>query len=185
MKAKNPAQPARRKKNLGGVSPAERALVRGIAQGKSRRLAAEDAGYSASTAGSGYISQILSRPLVRSALTEALERAGVTFAKIVAPIADALQATKLSQTQDGLTETQIPDHRTRLEAHDRAVALYGGIPKIADATPTNQGLSVTIAVAGQAPAPRVVSAEPQPEEAAPASVAVQIRVDGTKQPGQP
>ena len=108
--------------------------------------AAKDAGYAKSTA-EKKSHTFLQRPLVRSALTNALERSGVTLEHIVQPIADALKATRSYVNKDGLmVESQVPDHKIRLEASRDAVALFGGIPKVGEGTPTAHGLNLFIAV---------------------------------------
>ena len=124
----------------------ERRFVKGVVAGKSMTQAAKDAGYSHSTAEKKSYA-ILQRPLVRSALTNAMERAGMTLVNIVQPIADALKATKSYVNKDGLmVESQVPDHKIRLEASRDAVALLGGIPKVGEGTPTAHGLNLFIAV---------------------------------------
>jgi hypothetical protein len=124
----------------------ERRFVQGVVQGKSLTQSAKDAGYATSTAEKKSYA-ILQRPLVRSALTNALERAGVTLVDIVQPIADALKATKSYVNQDGLmVESLVPDHKIRLEAARDGVALFGGIPKVGEGTPTAHGLNLFIAV---------------------------------------
>jgi hypothetical protein len=124
----------------------ERIFVKGVVAGKSLIQAAKDAGYATSTAGKrSYL--ILQRPLVKSALTNALERVGVTLEHIVQPIADALKATRSYVNKDGLmVESHVPDHKIRLEASRDAVALLGGIPKVAEGTPSAHGLNLFIAV---------------------------------------
>lgn len=108
--------------------------------------AAMDAGYAKSTA-EKKSHTFLQRPLVKSALTNALERVGVTLEHIVQPIADALKATRSYVNKDGvMVESQVPDHKTRLEASRDAVALLGGIPKVGEGTPTAHGLNLFIAV---------------------------------------
>ena len=107
---------------------------------------AKDAGYAKSTA-EKKSHTFLQRPLVKSALTNALERVGVTLEHIVQPIADALKATKSYVTKEGLmVESHVPDHKIRLEASRDAVALLGGIPKVGEGTPTAHGLNLFIAV---------------------------------------
>jgi hypothetical protein len=124
----------------------ERRFVERVVAGKSRIQAAKAAGYATSTAEKKSYA-ILQRPLVRSELTKALERAGVTLEQIVQPIADALKATKSYVAKDGLmVESQVPDHKIRLEASRDAVALFGGIPKVGEGTPTAHGLNLFIAV---------------------------------------
>ena len=140
----------------------ERRFVKGVVAGKSKIQAAKDAGYSKSTAEKKSYA-ILQRPLVKSELTTALERARVTLKQIVQPIADALKATKSKVNKDGLmVESQVPDHKIRLEASRAAVALFGGIPKVGEGTPTAHGLNLFIAVDhGQGPSlempPRVMT----------------------------
>ena len=108
--------------------------------------AAKDAGYATSTAEKKSYA-ILQRPLVSSEFTKALERARVTLAHIVQPIADALKATKSYVNKDGvMVESQVPDHKIRLEASRDAVALLGGIPKVGEGTTTAHGLNLFIAV---------------------------------------
>jgi hypothetical protein len=121
-------------------------FVKGVVEGKSLIRAAKDAGYAKSTA-EKKSHTFLQRPLVRSALTNALERIGVTLEAIVQPISDALKATKSYVTKDGLmVESQVPDHKIRLEAARDGVALLGGIPKVGEGTPTAHGLNLFIAV---------------------------------------
>ncbi len=124
----------------------ERRFIQGVVEGKSMTQAAKDAGYAKSTA-EKKSHTFLQRPLVRSALTSALERVGVTLEHIVQPIADALKATRSYVANDGLmVESQVPDHKIRLEASRDAVALLGGIPKVGEGTPTAHGSNLYIAV---------------------------------------
>ncbi|TMQ28008.1 MAG: hypothetical protein E6K65_13160 [Nitrospirae bacterium] len=125
----------------------ERRFVKGVVEGKPLTQAAKDAGYATSTAEKKSYA-ILQRPLVKSEMTKALERAGVTLVHIVQPIADALTATRsyIDPKSGLLIETSVPDHKIRLEASRDAVALFGGIPKVGEATPTAHGLNLFIAV---------------------------------------
>jgi hypothetical protein len=124
----------------------ERRFVQGVVAGKSMTRAAKDAGYATSTAEKrSYL--ILQRPLVKSALTNALARVGVTLEHIVRPIADALTATRSYVDKDGLmVDSHVPDHKIRLEASRDAVALFGGIPKVGEGTPTAHGLNLFLSV---------------------------------------
>ena len=45
-----------------------------------------------------------------------------------------------------MVESQVPDHKIRLEASRDAVALFGGIPMVGEGTPTAHGLNLFIAV---------------------------------------
>ena len=119
-------------------------VAEGLARGLSKREAVRQAGYSDSTAEKKAY-DIVNRPLVQTALTEALERQGVTFDQILKPVIDALNATVIVRTLEGPVKTKLPDHRIRLEAHDRLVRLYGGTPKAADPLPpAPPGLTIII-----------------------------------------
>ena len=105
--------------------------AKGLARGHSGAGALQQAGYAESTIDKkGY--QILKRPQVQSFLTETLEQAGVPAKQIMQPIKDGLEACELVETDDGQILTDSPDHRVRLQAHDRAVALYGLAGKHSD-----------------------------------------------------
>ena len=106
------------------VSQHELRFAQGVAQGKTKVQAARDAGYSESTALKKSW-KFVQRPHLQSFLTEALENLGVSGEKIVQPVADALEATEVVRTEAGKILTDHPDHRIRLQAHDRAVLLYG------------------------------------------------------------
>lgn len=111
----------------------ERRFVKGVVAGKSLTQAAKNAGYATSTAEKKSYA-ILQRPLVRSELTKALERAGVTLEHIVRPLSEALTAMRsyVDPKSGLLVETSVPDHKIRLEASRNAVALFGGIPKVGE-----------------------------------------------------
>lgn len=121
----------------------EKKFVEGVAQGKTKTRAAIDAGYSKSTAWKKSYA-ILKRPLVVSALTEALERQGINLDKIVRPIADGLEATVRIMTDKGLVETSLPDHKIRGENADRAIRLLGGYPKDVDPNESRQQEGLTV-----------------------------------------
>jgi hypothetical protein len=125
----------------------ERQFVKGVVKGKSMIQAAKDAGYATSTAEKKSYA-ILQRLLVKSALTDAMVRIGMTHEMMVQPLKDALTATRsyVDPKSGLLVETQVPDHKIRLEASRAAVALLGGIPKVGEGTPTAHGLNLFIAV---------------------------------------
>jgi hypothetical protein len=125
----------------------ERRFVKEVVAGKSKIQAAKNAGYAKSTAEKKSYA-ILQRPLVKSALTEAMVRIGMTHEQIVQPLKDALTAMRsyVDPKSGRLVETQVPDHKIRLEASRAAVALLGGIPKVGEGTPTAHGLNLFIAV---------------------------------------
>jgi hypothetical protein len=125
----------------------ERRFVKGLVKGNSMIQAAKDAGYATSTAEKKSYA-ILQRPLVKSAFTDAMVRIGMTHEMMVQPLKDALTATRsyVDPKSELLVETQVPDHKIRLEASRAAVALLGGIPKVGEGTPTAHGLNLFIAV---------------------------------------
>lgn len=125
---------ASRRSSKRGLTARERKFIRGRVQGLSQRAAALRAGYSLSVARSK-ASDILRRPLVQSALTDALRRHGITLSKLVKPIADALKANLTTTFMGVATETKIPDHKTRLDACEMGLALHGGLPKQVELPP--------------------------------------------------
>ncbi len=129
-----------------GLDKRERKFVAGVAGGKSYIQAAKDAGYAKSTA-EKKASAILNRPLVKSALTKALEACGVKYADILRPIADALKARKsYVHPKAGLLGSGIANHAIRLDAGDRAIRLLGDIPKIGESTQSAIGLYLFVSV---------------------------------------
>jgi hypothetical protein len=109
-------------------------VAEGLARGLNKREAVRQAGYSPMTAEKKAYA-IVKRPLVQSALTEALERQGMTFGRILKPVIHALDATVIDRTLAGSVQTNLPDQRIRLEAHDRLVRLYGGTPRASESPP--------------------------------------------------
>jgi len=125
----------------------ERLFVKGLVKGNAMIQAAKDAGYATSTAEKKSYA-ILQRPLVKSALTEAMTKIGMTHELMVQPLKDALTAMRsyVDPKSGLLVETQVPDHKMRLEASRVAVAIFGGIPKVGEGTPTPHGLNLFIAI---------------------------------------
>lgn len=155
--------------------PNARQAARNVASGKypTKKAALMAAGYAESSAEKA-AAAILNRPLVKSELTRALERAGVTFANIVKPIADGLQATKqYVHPRLGLMTTTAPDHDIRLKSVDRAIELYGGVPKVGEALPASTGLNLFVSV----------QTNQQPAQAQPVPVDVNVKPMG--QGGKP
>jgi hypothetical protein len=69
----------------------------------------------------------------------------MTFDRILKPVVDALDATVVAHTLARPVKTKLPDHRIRLEAHNRLVSLYGGTPRASEIPPLPaQGLVVII-----------------------------------------
>ena len=125
----------------------ERLFVKGLVKGNAMIQAAKDAGYATSTVEKESYA-ILQRPLVKSALTEAMTKIGMTHEMMVQPLKDALTAMRsyVDPKSGLLFETQVPDHKMRLEGSRVAVAIFGGIPKVGEGTPTAHGLNLFIAI---------------------------------------
>lgn len=128
---------SRKKPKALALSQREKKLVAGLAQGLNKREAAVRAGYAATTAAKK-VTSILRRPLIATALTKALEREGVTLGRVVKPIVDALKANVVTTFQGRAFESDVPDHRTRLEASELAISLHGGLPKQVELPPAPQ-----------------------------------------------
>lgn len=137
------------------LSEKERKVVDGLAQGLTHEKAGLKAGYSATTAAKK-IYQILERPLVKSALTEAFERVGGSMEELMRPIVEGLKAqvvVKAGEIRTGGSKGKpvevkhtfraFPDYKTRLIAAELGMALFGGLPKQLEAPPApSQGLTV-------------------------------------------
>jgi phage terminase small subunit len=134
------------KRKQEGATIRERRLVQGVLKGQSVRQAAVRAGYADSSASSNaYL--ILDRPRVRSLLTDALERAGLTEDTLAAPLLAALNArVQIINTRTmAAVEVDLPDHATRLTAVEKIIALYGYVPKRVEMPdPPAEGLTVHI-----------------------------------------
>lgn len=84
------------------LTPKQAKLVKGIAQGKPKQVAALEAGYGTSLSSAGVIAnETLRNPNVQNALQVALEKAGVTPELAVAPIAEALRHDDLDMRLKG------------------------------------------------------------------------------------
>jgi hypothetical protein len=113
-------------------------VAEGLARGLGKREAVLQAGYSSSTAEKkAYL--IVSRPVDTVDPHQDARTAGVTFDRILQPVIDALDATVVTRTLEGPVKTKLPDHRIRLEAHDRVIKLYGGAPRATDIPPAPPG----------------------------------------------
>lgn len=101
-------------------------LVKGIAQGKPKQVAALEAGYGSNLNSAGAIANDTLRiPSVQDALYAALERAGLTPDDIMNPVANALKAkVRLKSVVNGETiEIDAPDIEMNLKGHDRAMKI--------------------------------------------------------------
>jgi len=116
-KAKN-AHPGRRgasKKNQDPkgreLTPKQRALVKGVAEGKSVHRAALDAGYSPHTAKC----DVYQNPRLRLAIADLMDRVGLNEEALLKAISDALTANKRTRA----------DHPVRLRASETGLRLRG------------------------------------------------------------
>jgi len=120
----------------------ERKLIKGIAEGKTKKQAAIDAKYSPRSAGS-IASETLRKPDVRAALVEAMEKAGITDTRIVEVMNEGLRANRVisarvihsrpSSIEDGEQEAdertddfvEVPDHATRHKFLETVIDVKG------------------------------------------------------------
>lgn len=143
-------RPSKRK----GLSVKERQFVKGLARGLTQKEAALRAGYADTTAHKKAY-DIIRRPLVQSALTEAFLRIGGTMDALMLPIAEGVKAKVPhllgeTRTSDGKGTVEIrkrhrflADHPTRLKAAELGMNLFGGMPKQLESPPVpSQGLTV-------------------------------------------
>lgn len=134
-----------KRENPEALSARQKMAIRNVTSGKfpSPRSALRAAGYAQTTP----VASVLNRPLVKSALTDAMDKIGLTHEHIVLPIKRALTATRSFVSRDGdVISTDLPDYKYQLEASRDAVAIFGGVPKVGEGTPTAHGLNLFIAV---------------------------------------
>ena len=112
----------------------QKKLVKGIAEGKTKRQAAIDAGYSPDNpeAASVSASQQLKKPNVREAFLEAMDKAGITNDTVSQVLKDGLVANRVisaipgTEANGGTVDfVDVPDHPTRLKAVKIAVDILG------------------------------------------------------------
>ena len=117
-----------------------------MARGLSATEAVRQAGYAESTVQKKAY-QIVQRPLVQSALTDALERQGLTMEKLMKVYLDALEANHVVKSSERLeaVETEVPDVRMRMDAANHVAQFYGGVPQSVEMPgPVPEGLTVII-----------------------------------------
>ena len=103
----------------------EAKLVAGIVSGKTKKQAAKDAGYAGDGAGlSVNTSKVLKRPNVQEALQAEFIKQNITLGRIVKPISDALDASKIV-TSPTEPDKEVPDHGIRLKASGMAAQFLG------------------------------------------------------------
>lgn len=104
----------------------ETKLVKGIAQGKPRRIAARDAGYGTTLESAAAIaSKTLTKVNVQEALQRELRKQGITLEQAIAPISKALKAKKVVQIEGDFFETEVEDLDMQIKGSDRALKLMG------------------------------------------------------------
>jgi hypothetical protein len=108
----------------------ETKLVKAKAQGKTHKVAYQEAGYSTGVSGDESTIQsiadantrkTLAKPHVKDALEKALVKHGITIDTAIRPIAKALVAVKQNEYTGEITE----DIQTQLKGSDRALKLMG------------------------------------------------------------
>lgn len=70
-------------------------------------------------------SENLTKPNIKYAIEQALEKHGITMDAAIAPIADGLKAVKYYEANDDGSATGQADHSTRLKASGMALKLMG------------------------------------------------------------
>ena len=93
--------------------------------------------------------QAVKRPCIQSIFTEACERIltkrQLQFDKILESYFDALDAKVVVRDRLRAKETTVPDHSLRMEATNRIVSLYGGVPREVEMPPSpDKGMTVII-----------------------------------------
>lgn len=103
-------------------------FIKGVAQGKTKRQSAIDAGYKGTPETISVVaSETLRKPNVQEALQKEMVRQGITIEKIIKPIKDGLDAEKVHIVGSGdQAKAEItPDHSIRLKASSMAQTLLG------------------------------------------------------------
>ncbi len=121
-------------------------VAEGLASGLDQSESVRQAGYAESTVRKKAY-QIVQRPLVQSALTDALERQGLTMEKLMKVYLDALEANHVVKSSERLeaVETDVPDVRMRVDAANHVAQFYGGVPQSVEMpAPPPPGLTVII-----------------------------------------
>lgn len=117
------------------ITVREAKLVKGVVQGKTKRQAAIDAGYTGSPETvSVRASNVLKKDNVQEALQKALEKHDLTPDRIMAVVSDGMNATKVNIVRDPMGgedsafAEETPDHSIRLKAASMA-AQFSGLNK--------------------------------------------------------
>ena len=139
--------------------------TKGVAHASRKVGISEDTGY-----------QWSKQPHVRNMITDAFEEEGVTPKDIAQPVIDGLKACESVNTEQGKTVTDCPDHKTRLQAHDRAVHLYGLGARHHDDIPKQAPQPIFNFI--RVEAPEHASQRKDPETVPPAMTATFTREEG-------
>jgi phage terminase small subunit len=109
----------------------QRSFVKGLAQGKTKKKAAEDAGYSPKSAQS-QASENLRKPNVREVFLRAMDKAGITDEKLATVMSEGLEAKRAISAVVGNDATgktmdfiDVPDHNARHRFFDSAAKIKG------------------------------------------------------------
>lgn len=108
------------------ITVKEAKLIKGIAEGKTKRQAAMDA-YDTNTIETAAViaSEVLRKPNVQEALDIALDKYGLTIERAVEPINKALNAKKIVPIEGDFYVTDVDDLDMQLKGSDRALKLMG------------------------------------------------------------
>lgn len=134
----------------------ERMLVKGLASGLTVAEAARRAGYPDKVPSRVY--QTIKLTHIESALTEAIDRAGLTDDKLAAVLSDALTAKRVivGGSVKAPVIREVDDHDVRLRAYDRVAAAKGLVPKVCD-LPEAPAPAVNIIIRERAGGPVIVN----------------------------
>jgi len=99
-----------------GLSPKETAFLQAYISGETKGNAMQSAAVAGYSDPQGNASKVLSRLKRHPEFIKALELAGLSTFGVAKATADALHAKYIHSNKEGVVETDIPDHRTRLFA---------------------------------------------------------------------
>lgn len=116
----------------------QRKLIKGIAEGKTQKKAAIDAGYSEKSAES-IASQELNKTQVKATLQDLMEHMGLSDGALLVKHKELLNAQKqlsgVKDANDGSIEfVEVPDHQVQAKALEMAYKLKGAFVEKIDAT---------------------------------------------------
>lgn len=108
-------------KKASHLTPRQRKYLKGLTQGKTKKAAALEAGYSESTADNAkaQIEDHVGEPLI----LEAFKKAGLTEDSIARVCKDAMKASRV--VFEGKKVKRVKDHKTRLDAAELAGRFRG------------------------------------------------------------